>query len=116
MRSMRRKAGGTVVLQCNVSSFCSGSNQIYEWFAFTENSHHRLNLSANPLKYSLYGASLQITSLSTNDSGIYHCATASAEQTAGRQHVGPGTVLRVGGKFETWSTCLDGCLDALIKI
>ncbi|XP_041633927.1 immunoglobulin superfamily member 6 [Cheilinus undulatus] len=92
-----RKTGQSVVLPCTKSSHCSIKDVRYEWFSFSGNSAHRLNLQSNLLKYSLEGASLHIKSLHANDSGIYHCAL-HGEPGKGHQHVGMGTTLVVREK------------------
>lgn len=92
-----QKIGQSAVLPCTVSSRCSGLR--YEWFVFKENSHLRLNVLDNSLKYSLEGAHLHINSLHVNDSGIYYCAAVShGDPAPGAQHVGSGTTLVVRGK------------------
>ncbi|XP_029293334.1 immunoglobulin superfamily member 6 [Cottoperca gobio] len=91
-----RKTGQSVVLHCSISSQCPAIGQHYEWFAFKENFHLRLNLGSESLKYSLKGASLNIMSLQVNDSGVYYCAAVSSGDPArGAQHVGLGTTLAV---------------------
>ncbi|XP_039979654.1 immunoglobulin superfamily member 6 isoform X2 [Xiphias gladius] len=84
------------VLTCTVSSHCPAGGWQYEWFVFKEHSHHHLNLSVSRSKYTLDGASLHISPLTVNDSGIYHCAAVHAGKPAkGAQHVGLGTTLAV---------------------
>lgn len=98
-RVMWRQSGESAVLKCSVNSDCSAKGLHYEWFAFRENIHHRLQPQLKSLKYSLDGASLNIKSLHINDSGIYHCAAVSSGDPApGAQHVGLGTTLVVKGK------------------
>ncbi|XP_056870356.1 immunoglobulin superfamily member 6 isoform X3 [Takifugu flavidus] len=59
----------------------------------------------NSDKYKLDGASLQISALHTNDSGIYHCAAAlRGKPRRGMQHVGPGTTLVVKEGNKTMAT------------
>lgn len=94
-----RKAGYKVVLPCTVRQECSAQHWKYEWFSFKENSHIRLKLGKHVDKYKLDGASLQISSLHVNDSGIYHCAAVlQGKPGRGMQHVGPGTTLIVKGE------------------
>lgn len=96
---MRLQIGKSADIPCNVSSHCSARPWQYEWFIFKENIHFHLKLLENPEKYKLVGASLHISSLKTDDSGIYHCAAVShGEPASGTQHVGLGTTLVVRGK------------------
>lgn len=110
------------VLTCTVSSHCPAGGWQYEWFVFKEHSHHHLNLSVSRSKYTLVGASLHISPLTVNDSGIYHCAAVHAGKPAkGAQHVGLGTTLAVTGEcLLTEKTMIlkvrHRCLDALIKM
>ncbi|TWW69980.1 immunoglobulin superfamily member 6 isoform X2 [Takifugu flavidus] len=70
-----------------------------------ENSHILLKPGENSDKYKLDGASLQISALHTNDSGIYHCAAAlRGKPRRGMQHVGPGTTLVVKEGNKTMAT------------
>lgn len=112
-----KKTGESVTLSCTDRSNCLGKDWRYEWFIFKENSHVRLTLQENH-KYKLEGASLYITSLLANDSGIYHCAAASRGDTVqGSQHVGLGTTLVVRGRREN-HFCLGLCRykDIAVKI
>lgn len=95
-----RKTGQSVDLPCTISSPCSGSRWQYEWLACKEQRCYQLKLHENPQKYQPNGASLHITTLQANDSGIYHCAAVSGQQQAnqGCQHVGLGTTLMVRGR------------------
>lgn len=94
-----RQIGQSAVLPCTVSSNCSAKSWEYEWFIFKENFHFCLKLLENPEKYKLDGAFLNIRSLQSNDSGIYHCAAVShGDPARGTQHVGLGTTLIVRGK------------------
>lgn len=98
---IRRKAGNKVVLSCTVYPDCHAQPWKYEWFLFKENYHILLKPGENSDKYKLDGASLQISALHANDSGIYHCAAvARGKPGRGMQHVGPGTTLVVKG--ESW--------------
>lgn len=98
---VRRKAGNKVVLSCTVYPECHAQPWKYEWFLFKENYHILLKPEENSDKYKLDGASLQISALHANDSGIYHCAAVSRGKPGrGMQHVGPGTTLVVKG--ESW--------------
>lgn len=100
-KTIWRKVGNNVILPCTVNPDCPSRPWKYEWFSFKENSHIRLNLTKDPDKYKLDGASLHITSLQVNDSGIYHCAAAMQEEPGqGTQHVGPGMTLVVKGERE----------------
>ncbi|XP_049925700.1 immunoglobulin superfamily member 6 [Epinephelus moara] len=97
-----KKTGRSADLHCTVRSHCLPNNFHYEWFVFKENVHFCLNLN-NPAKYSLNEASLHITSLQVNDSGIYHCAAAlNGSSASGAQHVGMGTTLVVREQDRTW--------------
>lgn len=90
-----RKTEQSVVLTCNVLN-CSSESLHYQWFVFRDKHHFRLTLTS---RHSLDGASLQINSLNTSDSGIYHCAINSTSKTeCCRHHVGLGTTLVVKGK------------------
>ncbi|XP_035809437.2 immunoglobulin superfamily member 6 [Amphiprion ocellaris] len=89
-----RKTGQAAVLHCTMSDPCSAGGFLYQWFAFNQSGHFRLDLTGD--KYNLDGASLHIKSLQANDSGIYHCAVASqGPETCCRQYVGMGTSLMV---------------------
>ncbi|XP_044036977.1 uncharacterized protein si:ch211-139g16.8 [Siniperca chuatsi] len=90
-----QKTGQNAVLHCTLSSQCLAEDVRYEWFSFKENFHIRLNLLDNPLKYSLNGASLHISSVHDNDSGIYYCAASHGGHASGTEHVGSGTTLVV---------------------
>ncbi|XP_068435515.1 immunoglobulin superfamily member 6 [Clinocottus analis] len=110
---MWRQRGQNVVLKCIVHSHCLTKGLHYEWFAFRENFHFRVNTSRKSPKYSLEGASLNIKSLHVNDSGIYHCAAVSSGDPApGDQYVGLGTTLVVKEQFKTmirhilWVSCV----------
>ncbi|XP_042360918.1 uncharacterized protein si:ch211-139g16.8 isoform X1 [Plectropomus leopardus] len=97
-RVIWKKTGHSAVLNCTVRSPYSSKEWKYEWFAFKENSHLRLNLS-DSLKYSLESASLHIKSLNVKDSGIYHCAAVSSgDPGLDAQCVGTGTTLVVRDK------------------
>lgn len=92
-----QKIGQSAELTCSV--VCSDMGIHYEWFVFKENSHHRVNLSGAPSKFSLVKGSLHVKSLNADDSGIYHCAAVwPGESMQGRQYVGPGLTLIVRGK------------------
>lgn len=86
------KTKQTAILHCSIASRCSSSLR-YEWFIVNKHSHSRLNVTG---KYSLMGSSLHIRSLSTNDSGIYHCA--AADPRCCTPHVGEGVTLVVRGE------------------
>ncbi|XP_056870352.1 immunoglobulin superfamily member 6 isoform X1 [Takifugu flavidus] len=104
-RIIWRKAGNKVVLSCTVNPECHTQPWKYEWFLFKENSHILLKPGENSDKYKLDGASLQISALHTNDSGIYHCAAAlRGKPRRGMQHVGPGTTLVVKEGNKTMAT------------
>lgn len=92
-----RKIGQSVELPCTISAGCSGRGWKYEWFLCKESSCRSVKLHENPHKYKLNGASLHVTALQANDSGIYHCAAVSAGGQ-GSQHVGLGTTLVVKGR------------------
>ncbi|XP_022058057.2 immunoglobulin superfamily member 6 [Acanthochromis polyacanthus] len=93
------KTGQIAVLHCNISEPCLAGGCRYQWFAFNQSKHFRLDLEGD--KYKLDGASLHIKSLEANDSGIYHCAVASQEpKTHCRQYVGMGTSLVVREQAE----------------
>lgn len=93
------KIGQKAVLHCTVNSDCPTEGRHFEWFAFKENVHFRLNLGQE--KYSLNGPSLHIKSLHGNDSGIYHCASvSSAGSGCCAHHVGPGQTLIVRDKHQ----------------
>lgn len=97
-----RKIGQSVELPCTVSSSCSGRLWQYEWLTCKESVCFSLELRENPPKYRLSGASLHITGLHVNDSGIYHCAAVSGGPRAqGSQHVGLGTTLVVRENIRT---------------
>ncbi|XP_013865569.1 immunoglobulin superfamily member 6 isoform X2 [Austrofundulus limnaeus] len=89
-----RKTGQSAVLPCIVSN-CSSVSLHYQWFVFREKHHLDLQLTS---RHSLDGASLQISALNANDSGIYHCAitsTITQVRECCRHHVGRGTTLVV---------------------
>ncbi|XP_073351376.1 uncharacterized protein [Pagrus major] len=94
-----KQTGEDVLLRCTVTtSLCSDNDLQFEWFLVKENTHLRLN---DPLKYVLSGASLHISSLHVNDSGIYHCAAVThGDSASGSQHVGLGTALAVREKVK----------------
>ncbi|XP_075880358.1 immunoglobulin superfamily member 6 isoform X2 [Nelusetta ayraudi] len=97
-----RKIGQSVELPCAISSGCSGTGWQYEWLTCKESVCFRLKLPEYPQKYKLNKASLQITALLANDSGIYHCAAVSGgHQAQGSQHVGLGTTLVVRENIKT---------------
>lgn len=108
-----RKIGQSVELPCTISSRCSGRGWQYEWLTCKERACFHLKLHKYPQKYKLNNASLQITTLHANDSGIYHCAAVSGgHQAQGSQHVGLGTTLVVRGRRENqfWiKICLKCC-------
>nr|XP_057905833.1 immunoglobulin superfamily member 6 isoform X3 [Doryrhamphus excisus] len=94
-----RETGQDGEIWCRVHTNCSDKGLHYQWFTFRRRNHIRLNLDATSHKYSLQGATLQIMSLNTNDSGIYYCAAVShGEPRPGGQHVGMGTTLVVREK------------------
>lgn len=94
-----RKIGESVDLPCAISVQCSGRDWTYEWLTCQESSCFSVMPHEKPQKYKLNGASLHITALRANDSGIYHCAAVSAgERAQGSQHVGLGTTLVVKGR------------------
>lgn len=92
-----RKTGQSVDLPCAISAQCSGPNWKYEWLTCKERFCFSVELHEKLDKYKLDGASLHITALRANDSGIYHCAAVSAGGQ-GSQHVGLGTTLVVKGR------------------
>uniref|UniRef100_A0A3Q1CWS0 Ig-like domain-containing protein n=1 Tax=Amphiprion ocellaris TaxID=80972 RepID=A0A3Q1CWS0_AMPOC len=99
------KTGQAAVLHCTMSDPCSAGGFLYQWFAFNQSGHFRLDLTGD--KYNLDGASLHIKSLQANDSGIYHCAVASqGPETCCRQYVGMGTSLMVRGEEDTLTPTL----------
>lgn len=108
-----KKIGQSVELPCAISSGCSGTGWQYEWLTCKESVCFRLKLPEYPQKYKLNKASLQITALHANDSGIYHCAAVSGgHQAQGSQHVGLGTTLVVRGRRENQfriKICLLSC-------
>lgn len=94
-RVIFHKIGQSAVLPCTVSN-CSGENLHYQWFVFRETHHFSLTLTR---RHSLDAASLHISSLNTNDSGVYYCAVNSTSgKECCRHHVGLGTTLVVSGK------------------
>ncbi|XP_054616165.1 immunoglobulin superfamily member 6 [Dunckerocampus dactyliophorus] len=94
-----RETGQDGEIWCGVHPNCSDKGLHYQWFTFKRSSHIRLNLDDMSHKYSLQGATLQIMSLNTNDSGIYYCGAVSpGEPRPGAQHVGLGTTLVVREK------------------
>lgn len=98
---IKQKVGSDANIPCEVRKGCPGQPWKYEWFSFKENYHTHLQLREYPSKYSLKGASLHISSLQENDSGIYHCAAVSLGKPGhGMQQVGPGTTLIVTGERE----------------
>lgn len=94
-RVISHKTAQSAVLPCIVSN-CSGENLHYQWFVVRENHHFRVDLTQ---RHRLDAASLQISSLNTNDSGVYYCAVNSTSgKECCRHHVGLGTTLVVRGK------------------
>ncbi|KAK2833480.1 hypothetical protein Q5P01_017369 [Channa striata] len=90
------KVGEDTLLLCNVSANCLGQGMNYKWFVFKENIRHPFEVSRSSHKFNLEKASLHITSVNVNDSGIYYCAAEwSGEPTRGKQRVGQGTTLLV---------------------
>lgn len=99
-----KKIGESVDLPCDFSARCSGPKWKYEWLLCKETFCFGVNLRENLDKYKVNGASLHITALHANDSGIYHCAAVSAGGQ-GSQHVGLGTTLVVKGRREKSVEC-----------
>lgn len=96
-----RKIGESVDLPCTISAPCSGQDWMYYWLLCKESFCSSVKLHENLHKYKLNGASLHVTALHANDSGIYHCAAVSpGGKGQGSQHVGLGTTLVVKGKRE----------------
>ncbi|KAI4888892.1 hypothetical protein NFI96_013362 [Prochilodus magdalenae] len=82
---------------CNFSmSACQDSTHKILWYVFTSHSHHQLDTNKQPLKYRLDGHGLQISSLTTNDDGVYYCAVVlDGSAKDGTQAFGNGTTVMV---------------------
>ncbi|XP_056306487.1 uncharacterized protein si:ch211-139g16.8 [Danio aesculapii] len=116
-RLIRKTEQQSVSIPCFVNTSCLNLKPQISWFVFKKDSHDQINLSSQPLKFTLNQGDLTIQSLSKADCGVYYCAAALLGHTnEGAQAIGKGTTLKVSEQGFTTGQVLLFALLVLLSV